>query len=148
VRIHQVSADAAEARRRLAEFGPNDVERLERPSPVLALLRELFALIVWVAAGMAPAAALAEPGTGMATLGAAIVAVIAVNAVFSFWQQHRAERAPQALEQLLPARALSADAWLMSSTPSPAEAVAAASTSAARIGIVYRRAFNRASDSS
>jgi sodium/potassium-transporting ATPase subunit alpha len=38
----------------------------------------------------------------MARLGVAIVAVILVNGVFSFWQEYRAERAVAALRQLLP----------------------------------------------
>jgi sodium/potassium-transporting ATPase subunit alpha len=38
----------------------------------------------------------------MATLGAAIVAVIAVNGAFSFWQEARAERMIYALRALLP----------------------------------------------
>jgi calcium-translocating P-type ATPase len=100
---------ASEAARRLAEFGPNDVERVERPSQALAFLAEfthLFAVILWVAAGLAFLAAIAQPGAGMGTLAAAIVGVIAVNGVFSFWQQHRAERALEALERLLPARVL------------------------------------------
>jgi hypothetical protein len=98
---------AAEAVRRLAEFGPNDVERVERPSQALAFLAEFthfFALILWVAAGLAFVAALAQPGTGMGMLALAIVGVIAVNGIFSFWQQHRAERALESLERLLPSQ--------------------------------------------
>ena len=38
----------------------------------------------------------------MAVLAAAIVAVIAVNGAFSFWQEYRAERAMVALQKLLP----------------------------------------------
>jgi P-type E1-E2 ATPase len=38
----------------------------------------------------------------MATLGFAIVGVIVVNGVFSFWQVYRADRALAAMEQLLP----------------------------------------------
>ena len=41
----------------------------------------------------------------MASLGWAIVAVIAVNGVFSFLQDYRAERAVAALRALLPAQA-------------------------------------------
>ena len=39
----------------------------------------------------------------MATLAAAIVAVILVNSLFSFWQERRAYRALEALQRLLPA---------------------------------------------
>jgi magnesium-transporting ATPase (P-type) len=123
VRIQQASAEGAlemlrsgagglstaEAERRRSEFGANDVERVARRSPAIALLGELthfFAVVLWIAAGLATAAAIAEPGTGMGTLAAAIVGVIVVNAAFSFWQQFRAERSLEALEQLLPARVL------------------------------------------
>jgi P-type E1-E2 ATPase len=41
----------------------------------------------------------------MATLGFAIVGVIVVNGVFSFWQVYRADRALAAMEQLLPHQA-------------------------------------------
>jgi calcium-translocating P-type ATPase len=98
-----------EAARRREEFGPNDLQRVERRSPWLALLGELthfFARILWVAAALAFLAELAEPGAGMGALAVAIVGVIVVNGVFSFWQQHRAERALEALERLLPERVL------------------------------------------
>ncbi len=42
------------------------------------------------------------PGQGMATLAAAIVAVIVINGVFSFWQEYRAEETMAALQRLLP----------------------------------------------
>jgi len=54
----------SEAARRLGEFRPNDFERLDRPSPALALLSEFthfFALTLWVTAGLAFGAALAQP---------------------------------------------------------------------------------------
>jgi P-type E1-E2 ATPase len=38
----------------------------------------------------------------MQFLGGAIVAVIVINAVFSFWQEYRAERELEALARLLP----------------------------------------------
>jgi calcium-translocating P-type ATPase len=96
-----------EAARRVALFGRNDVERLARPSPLVVFARQLghfLAVVLWVAAALCFAAELANPGAGMATLGFAIVGVVLVNGVFSFAQEHRAERALAALEDLLPTR--------------------------------------------
>jgi P-type E1-E2 ATPase len=52
---------------------------------------------------LAGLAKLKSPGSGMATLAAAIVAVILFNGVFSFWQEQRAHQALDALQRLLPA---------------------------------------------
>jgi sodium/potassium-transporting ATPase subunit alpha len=56
-----------------------------------------FALLLWAAAGLARLAHLADPTAGMDTLAAAIVAVILVNGLFAFIQEHRAERMLAAL---------------------------------------------------
>ncbi len=96
-----------EAGRRLAEFGPNEVERVRREPWAHRLAKEFihfFALILWLAAGLAFYAGWKDPGGGMAGMGWAILGVILVNGLFSFWQEARAERAIQALERLLPDR--------------------------------------------
>ncbi len=96
---------ASEAVRRRAEFGPNHVEELGHESVLLSFAREFthfFALILWVGAGLAFLADHFDPGQGMARLGVAIVGVILVNGIFSFWQEYKAERAVAALRQLLP----------------------------------------------
>jgi sodium/potassium-transporting ATPase subunit alpha len=83
-----------EAARRLREFGPNEVERVSREPALIGLVKELtrfFSLILWIAAALALVAEWRAPGQGMARLGYAIVAVILVSAVFSFWQENRAE---------------------------------------------------------
>ena len=95
----------AEAHRRLLEFGPNRVEKARREPLAVQFAREFthfFALLLWVAAGLAFWADRQSPGQGMATLGWAIVGVIAVNSLFSFAQVYRAERALAALEKMLP----------------------------------------------
>ena len=91
---------SAEARRLLAEVGPNAIAAAPGPPALrqfLAKLTGLFALLLWVGAALALA-------VGTPELSAAIVAVILVNAVFSFFQEHRAQRALAALQEVLPLR--------------------------------------------
>ena len=96
---------AAEASRRLAEFGPNHVEEVAREHLLLGFAREFthfFAIILWIGAALAFLAEHFQPGEGMGRLGVAIVGVIIVNGIFSFWQEYKAEQAVAALRQLLP----------------------------------------------
>jgi P-type Ca2+ transporter type 2C len=89
---------AAEARARLARQGPNLLPRARGPGLVRQLLEQLFyffAVMLWVAAGLAFLG-------GMPQLGAAIVVVIVLNGLFSFAQEYRAERTIRALSALLP----------------------------------------------
>lgn len=97
--------DSAEASRRLHEYGLNKVEALPSEPLWLKFLKgftHFFALILWLAAVLAFVAEARAPGQGMATLGYAILGVILINGIFSFWQEYRAERALAALIELLP----------------------------------------------
>jgi magnesium-transporting ATPase (P-type) len=74
---------------RLARDGPNLLPGPRPRHPALELLRQLthlFAVMLWAAAGMALLA-------GMPQLAVAIVVVVAVNGVFAFLQEYRADRA-------------------------------------------------------
>ena len=78
---------ATEASARGKEFGPNALERTRGQSTVahfLAQFTHFFALILWVAAGLAAFAEARSPGSGMGALAAAIVAVVLINGLFSF----------------------------------------------------------------
>jgi magnesium-transporting ATPase (P-type) len=89
-----------EARRRLAEDGPNLLPEAARPHPLRELARQLthmLALLLWVAAALALVA-------GVPELAVAIVVIVLINAAFAFWQEYRADRSTQRLKSLLPAR--------------------------------------------
>jgi sodium/potassium-transporting ATPase subunit alpha len=123
VKIHQLTAaealarlrsskqglSHAEAAKRLQEYGRNRVEEMAREHLAIRFLKEFthfFAVILWLAAALAFFAERQQPGQGMATLGIAILGVILVNGLFSFWQEYRAEQAIAALRRLLPAQVL------------------------------------------
>src|SRR3974390_1858122 len=118
MKIHHLSIDEAsasvrsssglsspEAERRLKEYGLNRVERVVRQHPLWLLLREFtrfFSVILWCAAGLAFLAEWFDPGQRMARIGYAVIIVILISGVFSFWQEHRIERTLAALQRLLP----------------------------------------------
>lgn len=86
------------AAERLEEYGPNRIREIKGRSIVLKFLENfyhLFAIMLWVASGLAFVGGLPE-------LGWAILAVIFINAVFSFWQEFRAEKATEALKRMIP----------------------------------------------
>jgi magnesium-transporting ATPase (P-type) len=90
-----------EAQDRLARRGPNELTASRRRSLVMELLAnfyQVFALLLWFSAALAFA-------SGSAELGWAIIVVIVINALFSFYQEFQAERAIDALRDLLPLRA-------------------------------------------
>jgi sodium/potassium-transporting ATPase subunit alpha len=97
----------AEAADRLREFGANEL-RARDTTHYLGMLSKQFthllAVLLWAAAALAFFAEYVNPGEGMALLGWAILGVILVNALFSFFQEYKAERAIMALRRLLPLR--------------------------------------------
>ncbi|MFZ3062602.1 MAG: cation-transporting P-type ATPase [Actinomycetota bacterium] len=87
-----------EAEKRLEEYGPNEIPEVKKTPLIFRFLFQfyhLFAVLLWIGG------ALAFIG-GMPQLGWAIIAVIFINAIFSFWQEHKAERATEALKKLMP----------------------------------------------
>jgi Ca2+-transporting ATPase len=91
---------ADEARARLAEHGPNALPPPRRTPALLRLAAQLthfMALLLWGAGALSFVA-------GMPELGWAILAVVLLNGTLGFWQEHRADRALDALEALVPRR--------------------------------------------
>lgn len=90
-----------EAAERQRSYGKNLIESARKRSPVLAFLSNfthLMAILLWVAGAIAFVAGLPE-------LGCAVWLVNIINGVFSFWQEHRASQATEALKKMLPAYA-------------------------------------------
>ncbi|MBM6682675.1 cation-translocating P-type ATPase [Collinsella intestinalis] len=90
-----------EAGSRQQTAGKNLIESAKKRSPLLAFLSNfthLMAVLLWVAGAIAFFA-------GMPELGVAVWLVNIINGVFSFWQEHRASQATEALKKMLPAYA-------------------------------------------
>ena len=90
--------DDVEVAARWERYGRNVLPRVaKRPwyAELAANFVHLFALLLWAGAGLAWVVAMPQ-------LAWAIVAVIVVNGLFSYWQEYQAERAAEALEALLP----------------------------------------------
>ncbi len=100
-RGHQ-GLSATDVATRLATDGPNRLPSPRRPSASRRFAGQLFhffALMLWVASGLAFVAQLPE-------LGIAIIVVIVFNAAFAFAQEGRATAAADRLRSLLPRRVI------------------------------------------
>ena len=91
----------AEAARRLAADGPNEVRRAEGRSTLAMFAQQFSGLVIWVLIG----AALLSLGLGEVVDGVAILAIILLNALLGFAQEYRSERAVAALARLSAPRA-------------------------------------------
>ena len=101
LRARPEGLSSREAERRLVAYGPNELTRQGGRRWPRQLARQVvhpLALLLWVAAALAFAA-------GLPPLGAAIIAVVLINAVFAFSQERQAEHAVEALRRYLPLQA-------------------------------------------
>ena len=92
-----------EAARRLAKYGPNVLVEKKQTSAAYKLfghLRDLFNILLLLASLLAALASFYDPT--MLGLSIVILAVVAVNTVFSLFQEWRAERAMETLRRWMP----------------------------------------------
>ncbi len=94
-----------EASNRLHEYGLNEIREVRRKplyQRFIAQFTHFLAVLLWIAAGLCFLSEYINPGEGLLSLGIAIVVVICINAVFTFIQEYRTEKAVEALKRLLP----------------------------------------------
>ncbi|MBI4849952.1 MAG: cation-transporting P-type ATPase [Nitrospirae bacterium] len=94
-----------EAAKRLHEYGLNEIKEVRKKSlfhRFIAQFTHFLAILLWLAAGLCLLSEYLHPGEGLVSLGIAIFGVILINAVFTFVQEYRAEKAIEALKKLLP----------------------------------------------
>ncbi|BBA70176.1 cation-translocating P-type ATPase [Geobacter sulfurreducens] len=88
--------DNDEVRRRLAAYGPNELEEKAQRTPLVMFLGQFtdFMIIVLIGAAVV-AGIIGEPGDA-----APIITIVVLNAVIGFAQEYRAERAMAALREM------------------------------------------------
>ncbi len=87
-----------EARRRLEAYGSNEIRKIKgKPlwKKFISHFTHFFAILLWIGGILSFVA-------DQAALGYAIIAVIFINAIFTFVQEYKAEKATEALKKLLP----------------------------------------------
>jgi potassium/sodium efflux P-type ATPase len=89
------------AQERLEVYGPNKLRAIRRTPLIVRFIynfTNLLAILMWIGSGLSFWAQMPEAGW-------ACIVVIFVNAIFSFWQEFKAEKAIDALKKLIPSYA-------------------------------------------
>jgi Ca2+-transporting ATPase len=85
-----------EAKRRLARYGQNKLQKGRRFSALAVFIGQFKSLVIWVLIGAAAVSAM----LGETADGIAIIAIVILNALIGFMQEFRAEKAAAALAHL------------------------------------------------
>lgn len=92
---------ADEAKKRLKEYGPNQIEKKKQDSALKLLWRQINNPLIWVLIGSSLLAVL----LGKITDGLVVLSVVVVNTIIGFIQEYRAGKAIEALSGMVPENA-------------------------------------------
>lgn len=92
----QVGLGEAEAKARLAEFGPNQLEAKKGPGALSIFFAQFRDFIIWVLIGAALVSGFLQEWVD----ALAIIMIVILNAVLGFIQEYRAEKSLAALKKL------------------------------------------------
>ena len=125
--------DAAEASRRLSQYGPNRLPEGKQRGPLIRFLAQLNNILVYVLLG----AGFVKLMVGLWLDAAVILGVVIINALLGFFQEGKAEKALDSIRNMLSAEARTLRGR---GTPSdPGRGAGARRCRAARIGRPYSR---------
>jgi Ca2+-transporting ATPase len=96
-----VGLSSAEAQRRLTEFGPNEIRREQATKALTLLVRQFASPVIWLLL----VATVLSAALGEWLDAIAIGAIVILNAIIGFFQEHRAQRAVMALRSMTAPRA-------------------------------------------
>ncbi len=96
---------SAEASRRLAEYGSNELKARKETPEIVKFLRQFtnfFALLLIAGAALAFLADYLKPGEGNFHIGVALLVVVLLNALFTYVQEHESDRIMESFRNMLP----------------------------------------------
>ncbi|MEQ8165341.1 MAG: HAD-IC family P-type ATPase, partial [Alphaproteobacteria bacterium] len=96
----------AEAARRRGQAGPNRLEARRRAPEFIKFLRQFknfFALLLIVGGALAMTAEELDPDQGNLYIAIALLAVVVLNAAFTYFQEHQSEKIMDSFRNMLPA---------------------------------------------
>jgi sodium/potassium-transporting ATPase subunit alpha len=97
--------DSADAVRRLQEYGGNELHVRKDTPEILKFLRQFtnfFALLLIAGSALAFFADYLKAGEGNFYIGVALLAVVLLNATFTYIQEHESERIMESFRNMLP----------------------------------------------
>ncbi|MDZ4183738.1 MAG: HAD-IC family P-type ATPase, partial [Desulfuromonadales bacterium] len=110
-RLHshaELGLSRAEAAARLKRDGPNILTPRQQTPEFIKFLRQLtnlFALLLWCGAALSLISEYVAPSQGSLAIAIALIGVVLLNGIFSYWQEHKAETIMASFRGMLPRRA-------------------------------------------